>query len=152
MRQHQPPTPALLPHPGPGQQSALGAQKCHSEGRTGHVGASHGLRCWHWRECVMCKSVCACEMSGSAAQILSAASVMNSRITVWWQNSGFWSPPMTGWHKTPLCHHCSGTQWAEYVPKQLLGNRPAQNVTFLTQTTLLPFHISKSKKPLGKPL
>lgn len=134
-----------------GQQSALGAQKCHFEGRAGHLGVSHGLKCWHWRESAMCESVCACEVSGSAAQILSAASVMSSRATVRWQCSGFWSSPMTWWHKTPPCHHCSGTQWAEHLPKELLGNSAAQDVTFLTQVTLLPFHISKSKK-LRKPL
>lgn len=151
MRQHELPSPALPPHQGPGQQGALGAQKCHFEGRTAHFGVRHGLKCWHWRESALCKSVCACEVSGSAVQILSAASVISSRVTVWWQCSGFWSPSMARRHKTPLCHHCCGTQWAECPPKQLLRNRPTQNVIFLTHDTLFPFHIFKSKN-LGKPL
>lgn len=105
-------------------------------------GVSHGL----CRERAMYKSVCACEVSGSAAQILSGACVMNCGVTVWWHCSSFWSPPMTRWHKTTLCHHCSGTQWAGHLPKQQLINRPTQNVTLLRQATLLPFCISKCKK------
>lgn len=150
MRQHELPSPASLSHQGPGQQSALGAQKCHFEGRAGNFGASHGLHCWHWRE-FPCVSL-AVPVTCLAQQLRSclvplgwtAESLYGDTARVFgalpWQDS-------TKPHSA-LCH-CSGTQWAECLPKKQLGNRPTQNETFLRQATLLPFCISKYKK-IGK--
>lgn len=70
MRQHEPPTPALLPHPGPGQQRALGTQKCHSEGRAGNFG------CWCWRECAMCDL--------SVAVKCQAQQLRSCLLPLWW--------------------------------------------------------------------
>lgn len=139
MRQHELPTPALLPHQEPAECSGGTKMSFWRQGRSSwgepraEVLTLEG-KCHVW-VCLCLGSVC------SAAQILSAASMMSSRVTVRWQCSDFWSCPMTWWHNPTL----PPLQWhpVSWISPCL---ETVQDVTFLTQVILLPFHISKSKQ------
>lgn len=147
MRQHELPTPALLPHQEPAECSGGTKMSFWRQGRSSwgepraEVLTLEG-KCHVW-VCLCLGSVC------SAAQILSAASMMSSRVTVRWQCSDFWSSPMTWWHNPTL----PPLQWhpVSWASPQRAAWKQSKMLHFWHRLPCFPSTFLSQKK-LGKPL